>query len=279
MHRVDNSLTLRPIVRLKSLTDGPTSGSWSKLLSLGTTRILRALTGSISGIFTARSMNFEYTLSISMFCLFYAEREETFILREYNLYQVCAGVYSVGHKVSCRNLDLSQLFVLTYVYAASIRLIAASHLYRIKIHLPVHPLLFYCSSNDPALLPQTAVHSISSKMCVCVLHGINDGWTQLLCSSKRTGVQVLQTKSIFSCATPLGTSRRGTLHNICPVAYIKKDAAVQVTTKNTMGDITSNERLEASFPSNIRYICILLAEYIRTAVYMIYFPGRCIIDL
>ena len=28
----------------------------------------------------------EYTLSISMLCLFYPEREETFILREYSLY-------------------------------------------------------------------------------------------------------------------------------------------------------------------------------------------------
>ena len=37
------STILRPIVRYKSLTDGSTSGSWSKLLSLGTTRILKAL--------------------------------------------------------------------------------------------------------------------------------------------------------------------------------------------------------------------------------------------
>ena len=81
------STILRPILQLKSLTDGPTSGSWSKLLiSLGTTRILRALTGSISGVCTARSMYCEYTLSISMFCLFYPELEETFILREHILY-------------------------------------------------------------------------------------------------------------------------------------------------------------------------------------------------
>ena len=36
------------IVRHKTLPDGPTSGSWSKLLSLGTARVLRALTGSTS---------------------------------------------------------------------------------------------------------------------------------------------------------------------------------------------------------------------------------------
>ena len=100
----------------------------------------------------------------------------------------------------------------TYVYAASIGLIAASHLFRIKTHLPVYPLLYYCSSDDPTLLPQTAVHSLSSKICVCVLHVINDGWAQLLCSSKQTGVQVLQTTAIISCATPLGTSRRETLY-------------------------------------------------------------------
>ena len=43
-------------------------------------------TGSTSGICTARSMYYEYTLSISIFCLFYTEREERFILREYILY-------------------------------------------------------------------------------------------------------------------------------------------------------------------------------------------------
>ena len=49
-------------------------------------------------------------------------------------------------------------------------------------------------------------------MCMCVLHVVNDGWTQLLCSSQQTGVQVLQTTGIISCANPLGTSRRGTLY-------------------------------------------------------------------
>ena len=34
---------LWPIVRHKTLPDGPTSGSWSEIISLGTTRVLRAL--------------------------------------------------------------------------------------------------------------------------------------------------------------------------------------------------------------------------------------------
>ena len=77
------STILRPIVRHKSLTDGPTSGSWSKLLSLGTTRILRAL--PLFREYVLRGVCTASTISISMLCLFYPAKN-TFILREYILY-------------------------------------------------------------------------------------------------------------------------------------------------------------------------------------------------
>ena len=49
------------IILQKTFTDGPTSGRWSKLLSVGATRVLKS-TGSISGLRTAT------TRSTSRFC-------------------------------------------------------------------------------------------------------------------------------------------------------------------------------------------------------------------
>ena len=109
------SSIIRPIVGHKSVSDGPTSGSWSKLLSLGTTRIRS--TGRISGnMCCERGVRSANTLSISMFCLFYPERQETCTLREYMLCMLCWTL----HKVSCRNLDLSRNFLYFSVDAASI---------------------------------------------------------------------------------------------------------------------------------------------------------------
>ena len=80
------------------------------------------------------------TPSIQMFRIFYPEREEIFILREY--FFVCAGFYSAGHKVlPGMSQPRPRTTFFTYVYAASVGLIAASHLCRIKIHSPVHPFL------------------------------------------------------------------------------------------------------------------------------------------
>ena len=53
----------------------------------------------------------------------------------------CAGFYSAGHKVLCRNLGLTQHFC-TYVYVASIELIAASHL-SVQDQHPLTGTLFY----------------------------------------------------------------------------------------------------------------------------------------
>ena len=58
VHRVDN---LMSIVLQKKITDGPTRGRWSKLLSVGATGVLER-TGSISGLHTASAP------SISRFC-------------------------------------------------------------------------------------------------------------------------------------------------------------------------------------------------------------------
>ena len=152
---------LRPIVWHKSLTDGPTSGSWSKLLSLGTTRILRALAVFreyvLRGVYVLRVYSQYFDVLFVLPC----EREKTFILRECIFY-VLDFTLPVTKIMSQPRAPFC-----TYVYPASIGLIAASHLFSINIDLPVYPLLYYCSSNDPTLLPQTVVHSLSSKMCVC----------------------------------------------------------------------------------------------------------------
>ena len=57
------STILRPIFRHQTLADGPTSGSWSKVLSLGATRASTSSTGSISETCTARSMYFVLSVS------------------------------------------------------------------------------------------------------------------------------------------------------------------------------------------------------------------------
>ena len=101
-------LILRPIVRHKLLTDGVTSGSWSKLLSLGTTtRILEAL--AVFREYVPRAVWTASTLSISMFS--WAPRNIYFAGIHF---VCCAGFHSAGHKVSCRNHDLAQRFVLTF---------------------------------------------------------------------------------------------------------------------------------------------------------------------
>ena len=58
----------------------------------------------------------------------------------------------------------------------------------------------------------SGTYSPPSKKCVCVFFTLMmAGCSQR--SSKQTGVQVFQTTSIISCATPLrSTSRRGTLY-------------------------------------------------------------------
>ena len=64
MHHADNSH--RPIVWHKTRTDGPTRGSWSKLLSLGTTRVLRTLV--VFREYVLRGMCTASTISISGLC-------------------------------------------------------------------------------------------------------------------------------------------------------------------------------------------------------------------
>ena len=84
-----------------------TSGSWGKLLSLGTTRILETL--AVFREYVPRGVCTASTLSISMFSLYFtlSAKKRLFC---WNMFIVCsAGFYSAGHKVSCRNLDLAQL--------------------------------------------------------------------------------------------------------------------------------------------------------------------------
>ena len=58
-----------------------------------------------------------------------------------HMYCMCCILLSRGHKVLQRNLDLTQLFC-TSVCVAYIELIAASHLFRIKIQYPITGTLF-----------------------------------------------------------------------------------------------------------------------------------------
>ena len=76
------STIVRPILRHKSLTDGPTGGSWTKFLSFGTTRILavfeyvpRVLSVSrcsacftLAVSFAVRLLSFRFTLDRTFRC-------------------------------------------------------------------------------------------------------------------------------------------------------------------------------------------------------------------
>ena len=157
------STILRPIVRHKSLTGGPTSGSWSKLLfSLGTTPILRAL--AVLREYVLRGVCTASILSVSR-CYVYFTLSAKKHLFCGNIFCMCWILLSRSQSIVSQ--PRPRVPFCAHVYAASIGgLIAASHLFRINIHLlPVHPL-YYCSSNYPKLLlPQTA--SVLKNRCVC----------------------------------------------------------------------------------------------------------------
>ena len=80
------------------------------------------------------------TPSTGSICLYeplaYLERQETFTSREYILQFVL--YYSPGHTILCRHPHLTQPLC-SYVYAASVKLIAASHLFSFNTHLTAPP--------------------------------------------------------------------------------------------------------------------------------------------
>ena len=88
------------------------------------------------------------TLSFSMFCLFYPERQQTFILGGYILYVELWMLPSRSQSIKSKPRPRATLW--TYIYAASIELIVASHVFRINIPLPVYPLPYFCSSKTYA---------------------------------------------------------------------------------------------------------------------------------
>ena len=78
------STIIRPIVRHKLLVDGPTSGSWSKLLTLATSRILWAL--AVFREYVLWGIRTASILSVSRSYVFlpWARRKKK--LREYTVY-------------------------------------------------------------------------------------------------------------------------------------------------------------------------------------------------
>ena len=93
----------------------------------------------------------------------YPERQETFILREYMLYVL--DLYSVGHK-SIMSQPRPHATFHTYVHAASIGLIAASHLSRINIHFYQYTL-FYIIEMIPHYFHKQQ-YTVCPKKSVCV---------------------------------------------------------------------------------------------------------------
>ena len=105
-----------------------------------------------------------------------------FISREYILYVLDFTFYSAGHKVSCRNLDLAQLLVLSFTSKA----LKLSPRVTCSGSISTYPYsLFHIIIVLIIMIPHY-FHKQRYIGCpqkyVCVLHVINDGGMQLLLS-------------------------------------------------------------------------------------------------
>ena len=120
-----------------------------------------------------RTMDCSRASTVTVKPLFHPERQETFILWEYILYE---PNFTQPFTVRCRNL----------VDAASIGLIAAGHLLRINNHLPIYPI----STSVAARIPH---YFYKQQYIVCPQKVVCVFLSYLLF---QTGVQVCRTSII-----------------------------------------------------------------------------------
>ena len=186
--------TYLPGVPYCSYSQYTTLSSWAFL----STRIMWAF--SVLAIFwppvLQYSQDSDYELFWSIYYCenyIYSERQETYFG---GVYFVCAESFLLSRSQSIMSQPRPRATFHTYVYAASIKLMVASHLSRINIHFDQYTL-FYVIEMVPHYFHKQQ-YIVCPQKYVCVLH-INDEWMQLLMVLRNnvTGVQVFHT-SVFS---------------------------------------------------------------------------------
>ena len=133
-HPCTMSTILKPNVRHKTLPDNATSGSWSKLLSLGTTRVLKS-TGSISS-YAQPVLSVSRGSVLRVFCLY----SKYFVFRYCGYILACA--LCVRYCSYSRYSEYLGLLSTRNILAASAPILSVLGLRFVLEHLFVKPLYY-----------------------------------------------------------------------------------------------------------------------------------------
>ena len=138
-------IIFRPMVRYKTLPDSRTSGSWSNLLSRGTTRVLRAL--QYFELWSARYMYWEYSQYLEVLYCGYCLYSQVFRVSILRVHTCLCSRGSVWYCSYSHYSEYLGLLSTRNILAASTPILSVLGLRFVLEHLSMKPSYVTLSTN------------------------------------------------------------------------------------------------------------------------------------